>query len=210
LMGYILDPPALVMPYMQEGSLHGLIQNDRGQISLQTKLKYLRDAARGVAYIHQSNVIHGDLKPQNILIDENNGAIVADFGISKLLGRSSSKKGTATDAFTTAYAAPEVLRDRIVRPESDSWSWGILMWSVATELHPFSDEQATRTQDREWSHYSSVVERGVRPPLELLPREAPPEYGQLITECLNENPELRPSFTQIVERLNDVVVPNLM
>lgn len=77
--------PMLVMEYMDHGSLHDILHNETMVLEGETLLPILRDISQGIRFLHSANpqVIHGDLKAQNILVDTRFRAKVADFGLSQ-------------------------------------------------------------------------------------------------------------------------------
>ncbi|KAE8688916.1 Signal peptide peptidase isoform 1 [Hibiscus syriacus] len=101
----------LVYEYMANGSLDGWIFNKNQETALgwQIRKKIILDIAKGLAYLHEGcnqKIIHLDIKPQNILLDENFNAKVSDFGLSKILGKEQSRVIT-TMRGTPGYMAPE-------------------------------------------------------------------------------------------------------
>ena len=98
-MGAVMERkehPALVMEYMQLGSLYEVLQNKSIALDGDLMLPILQDIAQGVRFLHTADpqVIHGDLKAKNILIDTKFNAKVADFGLSTLKKKSNGATGT--------------------------------------------------------------------------------------------------------------------
>jgi serine/threonine protein kinase len=117
--------PMLVMEYMDHGSLYDILHNETMIIEGGILLPILRDISQGVRFLHSATpeVIHGDLKAQNILVDSRFRAKVADFGLSqkKNLG------GTGTPF----WMAPELLRGESSNTTaSDVYSFGIILYEV--------------------------------------------------------------------------------
>jgi hypothetical protein len=104
--------------------------------SLQTVLAVYRDLAQGLAYLHACSVVHGDLKPANVLLKVDEGcdlgfvAKLADFGLSRQLEQGATHLSNYAKG-TPFYVAPEVVRDKTMSMASDIWSFGIIMWWVA-------------------------------------------------------------------------------
>jgi serine/threonine protein kinase len=117
--------PMLVMEYMDHGSLYDLLHNETMVIEGELLLPILRDVSQGVRFLHSADpqVIHGDLKAQNILVDSRFRAKVADFGLSqkKNLG------GTGTPF----WMAPELLRGESSNTAAtDVYSFGVILYEV--------------------------------------------------------------------------------
>jgi serine/threonine protein kinase len=122
LIGAVIEKgedPMLVMEYMDHGSLYDILHNETMALDGEILLPILRDVSQGVRFLHSAvpQVIHGDLKAQNILVDSRFRAKVADFGLSqkKNLG------GTGTPF----WMAPELLRQESTNTaETDVYSFG--------------------------------------------------------------------------------------
>eukprot|EP01113_Clastostelium_recurvatum_P001523 TRINITY_DN1061_c0_g2_i1.p1 TRINITY_DN1061_c0_g2~~TRINITY_DN1061_c0_g2_i1.p1 ORF type:complete len:470 (-),score=81.51 TRINITY_DN1061_c0_g2_i1:631-1956(-) len=115
ILGLSDNPKSIVMPFMKKGSLQKVLADDGDKMTFQTKLKYLIHAAKGMVFVHGNNILHGDLKPLNVLVDENDVAYVSDFGLAVIKASASSMNaGTMVVGFSLAYSAPELLSDGIM------------------------------------------------------------------------------------------------
>jgi len=158
-----------------------------------------------MAYLHNSHVIHGDLKPANIMLDKGNTVKIGDFGLSKIrLGASVSssaqairKVGIDTEAlgYTVAYTAPETLQGNKISLASDIFSFAVMMWQCATSKTPYFDTDAANG-----IALVLFVIAGGRPNLPL-PADVSPEFTQVMVRCWSVDPSLRPSFVKIVDDL---------
>jgi serine/threonine protein kinase/SAM-dependent methyltransferase len=116
---------------------------EQGTIPLDMCIKILGDCFRALDHAHGEGVVHGDVKPGNILLDKHHNAKMSDFGVSKLLGMA-----PGTDPGSARWAAPEVLdlwnNEHIWAPEykSDLFSMGVVAYLVLTGKHPFYDPSA--------------------------------------------------------------------
>ncbi|XP_058095514.1 G-type lectin S-receptor-like serine/threonine-protein kinase SD2-5 [Magnolia sinica] len=123
----------LVYEYMSNGSLdHWIFSENKNQVlNWQTRKKIILDIAKGLAYLHEEcrqRIVHLDIKPQNILLDDSFSAKVSDFGLSKLMDRDQSQVQT-TMRGTPGYLAPEWRQLRITL-KVDIYSFGIVVLEI--------------------------------------------------------------------------------
>ncbi|XP_047320298.1 G-type lectin S-receptor-like serine/threonine-protein kinase SD2-5 [Impatiens glandulifera] len=132
LMGFCAEKShrLLVYEFMSNGSLHEWIFPKKQVVTLRWELrrKIVMDIAKGLAYLHgecRQKIFHLDIKPQNILLDENFDAKVSDFGLSKLIDKDQSKVVTNMKG-TPGYMAPEWLSS-IITEKVDVYSFGVMV-----------------------------------------------------------------------------------
>jgi serine/threonine protein kinase len=138
LYGACLEPKAcLVREYAANKSLdHYLAANS---ISLIKKITIGAGIAKGLHHLHESEVLHRDLKPGNVLIDEHGVPKLTDFGLSKTLDRSIGTINDRTDAI--AWMAPEAIGAKSIHTtKSEVYSFGLVLWCLMTEQQPFADQ----------------------------------------------------------------------
>lgn len=132
------DMPYLIMAYCSNGSLASKI----GQLSEEQIWKLIHDVGAGLAYLHNRDVVHQDIKPDNILIDEVGNYVITDFGISTR-ARSTLRKsvvGGSASGGTTAYMGPERFsRQPAPTKASDVWSFGAMVYEVLEGNVPFGE-----------------------------------------------------------------------
>ncbi|MBO7433543.1 MAG: protein kinase [Salinivirgaceae bacterium] len=131
--------PYLVLPYCSQGSTLNRI----GKIDEAELWRFIGSVAAGLSFLHGKDIIHQDIKPDNILIDANGTFLISDFGIStkaRSTLRRSVMMGSATGAGTTAYMAPERF-SKTPDPvkASDIWSLGATVYELMTGRLPFGD-----------------------------------------------------------------------
>jgi len=182
----------IVMEYVSGGDLSKLI-NDRGTIPPDDLVKLGEAVASGLAHAHERGIIHRDIKPHNILIDENGRPKLTDFGIARALDATTSNH-TRTGAYlgTALYSAPEQLQGEKVTPKSDIYSLGATLYQAATGKPPFSGTPI------------SVANQHVSKPPPS-PRELNAAIGgeleDLILACLAKDPDDRPTAEELRSRL---------
>lgn len=126
--------PFLVMDYAPHGTLrHACPQGHR--LPLDTIISYVKQIASALQYAHTNNVIHRDVKPENILLGRNNEIILSDFGIAVPAHRTFSLQ-TLDTAGTPHYMAPEHIRGK-PRPASDQYALGIVVYEWLCGTRPF-------------------------------------------------------------------------
>jgi serine/threonine protein kinase len=184
----VLTPMRLlqVMPWFPSNLLQ---QIQRHCLSPLSQIQIATDVASGLANLHASGLIHGDIKPQNVLVTDNNHAYIGDFGFSCRVGQ--RIKGQ-----TPTYSSPELVRQAdnlCAETGQDTWAFGVLLFELYTGFIP------------NWIHagrnfINSYDESQVRRELQqniLLP----PEIRALLCDIFRFIPALRPSMQEIYQRL---------
>ncbi|MGB8329206.1 MAG: serine/threonine-protein kinase [Polyangiales bacterium] len=111
-----LEPPRpfIVMDYLPNGSVEARME--AGEIAVIDTVRWTRDTLDGLAYAHSLGVIHRDIKPGNLLLDDNGGAVISDFGLAEDTVR---KRIAHPDYLYGAHAAPELMAGEPTTPSSD-------------------------------------------------------------------------------------------
>ncbi|CAF1055426.1 unnamed protein product [Adineta steineri] len=183
----------IVMDYCPYGSLYDVLKRRREKDSY-TKptqvLDWSKQISNGVNYLHANRMVHRDLKSPNILIAENFSLKISDFGTSKQLG---NKQGQIMSFNgTSAWIAPEVIRQEPCSDKVDVWSFGVVLWEILTCKIPYHNIDPTAVM---WG----VGKGSLTLPI---PSSAPEGFKLLMTMCWNQKPVNRPSFQQIIKHLN--------
>ncbi len=128
----------LVMRVIDGESLYQRMQN--GPLPLMTAAKFLSQIAEALDYAHSQSVIHRDLKPNNVLIDEWDNCYLMDFGLAKMLAATQSLTQTGAVLGTPAYMAPEQWRGESVDARTDVYALGVILYEMVLGHPPFESD----------------------------------------------------------------------
>ncbi|XP_076913324.1 RAF-like serine/threonine-protein kinase 20 [Bidens hawaiensis] len=196
--GVVRDGPdgtlATVTEFMVDGSLrHVLVRKDR-HLDHRKRLIIAMDTAFGMEYLHSKNIVHFDLKCDNLLVNMKDSSRpickVGDFGLSKIKRNTLVSGGVRG---TLPWMAPELLNggSNKVSEKVDVFSFGIVMWEILTREEPYAN-----------MHYGAIiggiVNNTLRP---TIPSDCDPDWRRLMEQCWAPDPAVRPSFTEITNQL---------
>ncbi|XP_020573767.1 uncharacterized protein LOC110020120 isoform X2 [Phalaenopsis equestris] len=199
--GVVIDGPggsfATVTEYMVNGSLRSVLQRNDKTLDPWKCLLIAMDVAFGMEYLHGKNIVHFDLKSDNLLVNLRDPqrpiCKVGDLGLSKVKCNTLISGGVRG---TLPWMAPELLNgsSNLVSEKVDVFSFGIVMWELLTGEEPYAD-----------LHYGAIiggiVSNTLRP---AVPDSCDPEWGALMEQCWAAEPTERPSFTEIANRLRSM------
>jgi serine/threonine-protein kinase len=181
------------MEYVPGGDLKGLIDR-KGKLPGPELARLGDEICAGLAHAHKRGVIHRDIKPHNILLDEHGHAKVTDFGIARVLDEA-TQATSSTGAYlgTALYSSPEQLQGQKATPKSDVYSLGATLYQAATGEPPFSNGTPLEIASK---HVSSTPvpcrERGA---------DVSRNLEAWILACLAKSPDERPTAEGMRSRL---------
>ncbi|KAL5249162.1 hypothetical protein ACHWQZ_G018118 [Mnemiopsis leidyi] len=192
-MGVLLRPRCLVMELAGYGSLDKLIKCSRETMSRKFVHRILIQVSEGLDYLHRHNVIYRDLKPQNILIVSKDvgvpmNAKLTDFGVSGL----TTEEGLLSYEGTVGYMAPNITGKQVYDSSVDVFSYGILIRELLTGKRVLSDLNFPNQVAGAFKLGKATLENAV----------GWYDMTYLLNQCVDPNPEYRPSALVITDLLN--------
>lgn len=190
----------LVMEAVEGGSLAERLGRE-GRIPVADAIPIMRDVAAALGHAHKRGVVHRDIKPHNVLLDQETGrALVTDFGIART---ASAESLTATGIVmgTPSYLSPEQVTGEASDQRSDIYAFGVMAYEMLAGQPPFAGAQP----------FAVLTKRlaGPPPPLRKLRPDVPPSVEDLIDACLAVEPADRPQDAGEVARLLSGELPTL-
>jgi len=186
--------PFIVMEYLDGGSIHDRIRSST--VARDRALEWLRQAASALDAAHAQGVVHRDVKPANLLLDEDDRVHVTDFGIASAAGFDTlTLPGTVLG--TAGYLSPEQARGEPATPASDRYALGVVAYELLTGERPFSSDSAT-------AEASAHVHAPIPYPSEH--SDVPPELDPVLRRALAKDPAERyPSSADFVAALREAL-----
>nr|XP_023886591.1 LEAF RUST 10 DISEASE-RESISTANCE LOCUS RECEPTOR-LIKE PROTEIN KINASE-like 2.4 [Quercus suber] len=217
LLGFCYEKKkrALIYEYMSNGSLDKFIytrglSSENGPLKWKTRNEIVVGIARGLEYLHRgcnTRILHFDIKPHNILLDDNLCPKISDFGLAKLCERKDSVVTTMNARGTAGYIAPEVHCRNIgrVSHKSDVYSYGMMVLEIVAGRKNI-DAEVSHTSEIYFPHYVyEHLEGGKDLRLDGITNEEEEEIARkmilISLWCIQTIPSNRPSMTKVVEML---------
>ena len=187
-----LDYFYIVMEYADDGDLSKKIKTQKQKtygdkyFSEEKILQYFDQICRGLQYIHSKNIIHRDIKTQNIFLMKNGKVKIGDFGISKAL--TNTKNNASTIIGTPYYFSPEIINGEPYNYKTDIWSLGVVLYEMCCLKLPFESNNIAQL--------SIKILRGKYDPI---PNRYSKNMANLIKQMLNIDQKLRPSIFEVIQ-----------
>ena len=172
----------IVFEHVPGENLKDLVRRE-GPLPVQEALALTQQVARGLAFAHEHGIVHRDVKPQNVLVDEEGSPKVTDFGIARSLDPQEGLTQTGTLLGTSDYIAPEQASGRRVDERSDQYGLGVLLYELLTGEVPYPAET-----------FMAVAMRHLRDPVPSVSerrQDVPPEVDSIVARAMAKNPNDR-------------------
>ncbi|KAK8890603.1 hypothetical protein M9Y10_035383 [Tritrichomonas musculus] len=193
----------IITQFKKNGSLETLTDKyleskgaERDKMNPTIRSKIIFGIAATMKQVHQKNVIHRDLKPDNIFLDDNLEPQIADFGLSKVI---MNKIDMTMVLGTPFFMAPELFMDGDEGSYTvavDVYAFAFIIYKMFTNKILFADKRPIRSHQQ----YMMKIGKGLRP---VRPDSIPDKYWDLIQHCWDQEPSSRPTFEDITEILKD-------
>ncbi|KAF9603551.1 hypothetical protein IFM89_037050 [Coptis chinensis] len=210
----------LVYEFMKNGSLDDFLfvkEEAPGKLmDWQTRFSIALGTAKGITYLHEECrdcIVHCDIKPENILLDENFNAKVSDFGLAKLINSKDNRYRTLTSVRgTRGYLAPEWIANLPITSKSDVYSYGMVLLEIVSGKRNFEVSAETNRkkfsiwayEEFEKGNVNSVIDKSL--PEHELDMEQAMRAIEVSFWCIQEQPSQRPTMGKVVQMLEGVTM----
>lgn len=190
------DTAYFVMRYIPYGTLSELIE--KGPIALNDAGRIIGQIASALDYAHKRGIIHRDVKPSNIMMDEDNNAYLTDFGIAKIFQATIQLTGDGSLVGTPTYMSPEQCQGDELTSASDTYALGIVLYEMLTGRVPFQSETPLAL-----IHMHVNVDP---PKPRTIDADLPPQVEAVLMKALRKNPSERyESTVEFADALNTAI-----
>uniref|UniRef100_A0AAR2IQP0 RAF proto-oncogene serine/threonine-protein kinase n=1 Tax=Pygocentrus nattereri TaxID=42514 RepID=A0AAR2IQP0_PYGNA len=195
-MGYMTkDNLAIVTQWCEGSSLYKHLHVQETNLQMFQLIDIARQTAQGMDYLHAKNIIHRDMKSNNIFLHEGLTVKIGDFGLATVKTRWSGSHQVEQPSGSILWMAPEVIRMQDNNPysfQSDVYSYGVVLYELLTGELPYS-----MIADRDQIIF--MVGRGyLSPDLSKLYKNCPKAMKRLVADCIKKSKDDRPLFPQIL------------
>ncbi|KAE8806034.1 Serine/threonine-protein kinase HT1 [Hordeum vulgare] len=190
------DPPeracCVVVEYLSGGTLRQhLYANRNDKLTYEAVVELALDLARGLAYLHSKDIVHRDVKAENMLLDSKGTLKIADFGVARVQAKNPQEMTGMTG--TPGYMAPEVILGKPYNRKCDVYSFGICLWAIYCCDMPYYPNKSFGEAS------SDIVHKNLRP---KIPRCCPAPMASIMKSCWQADPEKRPDMLDVVQLLD--------
>ncbi|XP_028432344.1 serine/threonine-protein kinase Nek4 [Perca flavescens] len=178
----------IVMGFCEGGDLYHRLKKQKGELLPERQVvEWFVQIAMALQYLHERNILHRDLKTQNIFLTKTNIIKVGDLGIARVLENQNDMASTLIG--TPYYMSPELFSNKPYNHKSDVWALGCCVYEMSTLKHAFNAKDM-----------NSLVYRIVEGKLPQMPSRYDPQLGELIRSMLCKRPEDRPDVKLILRQ----------
>ncbi|NDJ85381.1 MAG: serine/threonine protein kinase, partial [Chloroflexi bacterium] len=196
----------ILMDYIPGETLQSTLYKLGRPLLVREAFEFLKPLTAALHFAHGEGVIHRDLKPGNILINENGNLFVTDFGIARLLDDATFISSLGQALGTPLYMAPEQITNDEISPATDVYSLGIILYQMLTATVPFSGKHpsATGATTSERITYEHLYVPP--PPLQMFSENLPQAVDEVVICCLAKKPFARPaSVREVYDMLAEAI-----
>ncbi|XP_027851804.2 focal adhesion kinase 1 isoform X4 [Aphis gossypii] len=196
LIGVCCSPPVwIVMELAKLGELRAYLQNNQAHLDLATLILYSYQLSTALSYLESKKFVHRDIAARNVLVSSHHCVKLADFGLSRWVQDQSYYKASK-GKLPIKWMSPESINFRRFTTASDVWMFGVCMWEILMMgVKPF---QGIKNND-----VIGKIENGERL---ALPPKCPPRLYSLMSQCWSFEPSKRPTFKDVKEVLNEILI----
>ncbi|MBZ5640452.1 MAG: tetratricopeptide repeat protein, partial [Acidobacteriia bacterium] len=192
-LGEIGDLRFISMAYVEGTDLEAYIRRE-GPLSPEKAVPLIRQIAEALLAAHEAGVVHRDLKPQNVLIDNGGNAYIADFGISRSLDHGGTMTETGSLVGTLAYMSPEQARGETPDQRSDIYSFGLILYEMLTGKLPFEADNPLSVLMKRTQHDA--------PSVRVTRKEIPGWLAEVVARALERDTAAR--YQSMAEVIRDL------
>ncbi|CAL4964525.1 unnamed protein product [Urochloa decumbens] len=187
----------LCFEFVPNGTLQKYITADDASCGLEWGVRYqiIKGICEGLHYLHEKRIVHSDLKPANILIDDNMLPKIADFGLSRCFDEKQSKDITSKLIGSLGYLPPEYLYGHVITPKQDIFSLGVIINEILTGEKGPSTEKNVLLES--WNNRIQISERDI-----LLQQVR--AYAEIAKMCIDPDKGNRPTIHRIIEMFKEL------
>jgi len=185
--------PAIIMEYAEKGTLVQVLTNG-SPLDLIAEFNLIIGIARGLSFLHKQDVIHRDIAARNILINAAMIPMISDFGLSREVAIGEEYSSTGKDSLPLKWMAPEALKSNHFTKATDIWSFGIVVWEIASKgdrPHVSMDVTEAKIQIRDYFLTPTI------------PENTDPTMSVIMTQCWYKDPDMRPSAKDIIDMVKE-------
>ncbi|VEN35224.1 unnamed protein product [Callosobruchus maculatus] len=197
LIGVCSESPVwIVMELAKLGELRAYLQNHKSRLDLANLLLYAYQLSTALSYLESKKYVHRDIAARNVLVSTDKCVKLADFGLSRWMGDDQSYYKASKGKLPVKWMSPESINFRRFTTASDVWMFGVCIWEILMYgVKPF---QGVKNND-----VIGKIENGERL---ALPPNCPPRLYSLMSQCWSYEPSKRPSFKDIKEILQEILL----
>ncbi|XP_050308290.1 focal adhesion kinase 1 isoform X2 [Anthonomus grandis grandis] len=197
LIGVCSDSPVwIIMELAKLGELRAYLQSNKSTLELETLLTFAFQLSTALSYLESKKYVHRDIAARNVLVSSETCVKLADFGLSRWMGSDQSYYRASKGKLPIKWMSPESINFRRFTTASDVWMFGVCIWEILMlGVKPF---QGVKNND-----VIGKIDNGERLPL---PENCPPRLYSLMSQCWSYEPSKRPSFKDIREILQEILI----